>query len=105
MHEKFHRKALSDVDLHKGINRRAQQLKLSERNTNQGVAKDQSTAHHAKAVARGLGQGVAEPRGQAHPYRCLSATPSSGGGMRACRRRWSMYFMPNIDSRTVLLPV
>jgi hypothetical protein len=53
--ERIHQKVLSNSDSRKGINRNAQQLNSSERNTNQGAAQDQSTSHHAKVVARGPG--------------------------------------------------
>ena len=67
-------------------------------NTHVATLQDRSTAHHAKAVARGLGQGVADPRGRATPHRRLSATPSSGGGMGACRGGGDRDFVAKIAS-------
>ena len=77
MHGKFHRKALFDADLRKGIIEKPINLNLSGQNTHQGAAQEPSLTHHMKAVARGIGQ--------ANPHGCLFATRSNGGGMRACR--------------------
>ena len=61
MHGKFHRKALFDADLRKGTIKTPINSTHSDEKTHRGANHVQPTAHHAKAVVRGLGQGVTDP--------------------------------------------
>jgi hypothetical protein len=62
MHEKFHRKALYNTDLRKGIIEKPINLNLSGQNTHQVADQEPSPTHHTKVVARGPGQGSADPQ-------------------------------------------